>query len=111
MKTTKLIYTAFAVVLSAIGAVTAQGATGDLFASVNGDRPRDGGGFIYQYRPNGVQRIAASGASRPRGVAFAHGGSLFVANSAFDDVTGTFRVSIVTRDGVQSTLSGNLFAE
>src|SRR5438094_1991563 len=116
MKTiTKFVYAAFAVVILAVGAVTANGAPADLFASINGSGQNDGGS-INRYRPTGVFRPFASGLSRPRGVAFGTGGSLFVATSTFDDVTGTFQVSIVkiTPDGVQSTvatLSGDLFGE
>jgi len=116
MKTiTKLIYLAFTVVILAIGAVTANGAPNDLFVSVNGTA-NNGGGFIYEYNPGGVQSIFASGLSRPRGVAFDHFGNLFVVTNTFDSVSGTFQSSIVkiTPEGVQSTfatLSGNLFGE
>jgi sugar lactone lactonase YvrE len=116
MKTiTKSIYAAFASVLLGIGALTATGATGDLFTSVDGNGS-NGGGFIYQYRPSGLQRILASGLSRPRGVAFGHGGSLFVVTTTLDAVTGTFQESIVkiTPNGVQNTvatLSGDFFGE
>jgi len=73
MKTiTKLMYAAFTAVVLAIGAVTANGALNDLFASVNGDT-HNGGGFIYEYNPGGVQSIFASGLSRPRGMAPRHG--------------------------------------
>jgi sugar lactone lactonase YvrE len=110
---TKLIYSAFAVVILAIGAVTTNGALNDLFASVNGDT-HNGGGFIYKYTPGGVQSTFAAGLSRPRGVAFDHFGNLFVVTNTFDDVSGTFQPSIVkiTPDGVQSTLatiSGDFF--
>jgi DNA-binding beta-propeller fold protein YncE len=96
-------------------AVTANGAPGDLFASINGTG-ENGGGSINQYMPTGVFRTIASGLSRPRGVAFGPGGSLFVATNTFDDVTGTFQVSVVkiTSRGVQNTiatLSGNFFGE
>src|SRR5215470_7103610 len=113
MKTiTKLIYLAFTVVILAIGAVTANGAPNDLFVSVNGNT-QNGGGFIYEYNPGGVQSIFAAGLSRPRGVAFDPSGNLFVATNTFDSVSGTLQVSIVkiTPGGVQSTfatLSGNL---
>ena len=113
MKTiTKLIYLAFTVVILAIGAVTANGAPNDLFVSINGDG-NNGGGSIYQYTPTGVQSIFASALSEPRGVAFGHGGNLFVANTTFDPGSQTFQVTIVkiTPGGVQSTfatLSGNL---
>jgi hypothetical protein len=116
MKTiTKLIYLAFTVVILAIGAVTANGAPNDLFVSINGTA-NNGGGFIYEYNPGGVQSIFASGLSRPRGVAFDHFGNLFVVTNTFDSVSGTFQPSIVkiTPDGVQSTfatLSGNLFGQ
>jgi len=91
----------------------ANGATGDLFASINGTAGNSGGS-IYDYTP--LQTTFASGLSRPRGLAFNRFGSLFVVNSTFDGVTGTFQVSIVkiTSDGVQNTvatLSGDLFGE
>jgi len=114
MKTiTNLIYAAFAAVILATGAVTANGAVNDLFASVNG-AANNGGGFIYEYNPGGVQSIFASGLSRPRGVAFDHFGNLFVATNTFDSVSGTFQPSIVkiTPGGVQSTfatISGDFF--
>jgi hypothetical protein len=110
---TKLIYAAFVAVTLAIGAVAANGAVNDLFASVNG-AGNNGGGFIYEYTPAGVQSIFASGLSRPRGVAFDHFGNLFVVTNTFDAVSGTFQPSIVkiTSDGVQSTfatISGDFF--
>jgi sugar lactone lactonase YvrE len=107
MKTgTRLIYVAFAIVMLAISAVTANGALNDLYASVNG-AANNGGGFIYQYNPGGVQRIFASGLSEPRGVAFDHFGNLFVANNFFDDNSQTFQGTIVriTPDGVRSTFA------
>jgi sugar lactone lactonase YvrE len=114
MKTiTKFIYAAFAAVILATGAVTANGAVNDLFASVNGNGD-NGGGFIYQFTPTGVQTTFASGLSRPRGVAFDHFGNLFVVTNTFDSVSGTFQPSIVkiTPGGVQSTfatISGDFF--
>jgi hypothetical protein len=116
MKTiTKLLYLAFAVVSLAIGAVTAQGTPNDLFASVNGDT-QNGGGFIYEYNPAGVQSIFALGLSRPRGVAFDHFGNLFVATNTFDSVSGTVQSSIVkiTPAGVQTTfatINGDFFGQ
>jgi hypothetical protein len=90
MKTiTKFIYTAFASVTLAIGAVTAQGAVGDLFASING--PTDCGfdqnfaGAIFHYNPTGVLKGRSGGLSRPRGLAFDSVGNLFVATTCFDD--------------------------
>ena len=114
MKTiTRFIYAAFAAVALAVGAVTANGAVNDLYASVNGDT-HNGGGFIYEYNPGGVQSTFAAGLSRPRGVAFDHSGNLFVVTNTFDSVSGTFQPSIVkiTPDGVQSTfgtISGDFF--
>ena len=66
---TRLLYLAFAVVGLAAGAVTAQGALGDLFASINGTGD-NGGGFIYQYTPDGMHTTFGSGLSQPRGMAF-----------------------------------------
>jgi len=106
MKTiTKLIYTTFAVVILPIGAVTANGALNDLFASINGSAD-NGGGFIYQYTPGGVQSTFASGLSRPRGIAFDHFGNLLVATNSCD-VSGNCQGAIVqiTPDGVQSTFA------
>src|SRR5215472_17392809 len=91
-----------AAVSLAIGAVTAKGAPNDLFVSIDGDG-NNGGGFIYEYNPGGVQSIFAAGLSLPRGVAFDHFGNLFVVTNTFDAVSGTFQPSIVkiTPDGVQ----------
>lgn len=114
MKTiTNLIYSTFAVVMLAIGAISANGAVNDLFASVNGNT-NNGGGFIYESNRGGVQRIFASGLSRPRGLAFDHFGNLFVVTNTFDSVSGTIQPSIVkiTPDGAQSTfatISGDFF--
>jgi hypothetical protein len=106
MKTiTKFTYTAFAAVVLAIGAVTANGGAKDLYASVNGNG-LDNGGFIYQITPTGMESIFASGLSRPRGVAFDQSGNLFVANETCDN-TGTCQGTIVkiTPGGVQSTFA------
>ena len=111
MKTiTKLIYSAFVVVVLAIGALTAQGALNDLFTTINGTGD-NGAGSIYQYTPNGVQSIFASGLSRPRGMAFDHFGNLFVANSTLD-VNQTLQGTIIkiTPGGVQS-LFANVLAQ
>ena len=116
MKTiTKFISAVFAAVILATGAVTANGTLNDLFASVNG-AANNGGGFIYQYNPGGVQSTFAAGLSRPRGVAFDHSGNLFVVTNTLDSVSGTFQPSIVkiTPDGVQSTfatISGDFFGQ
>src|SRR5437667_7537094 len=55
----------------------AKGATGDLFASINGF-PGQGRFFIYDYTPLQTT-FASSGIPRPRGVAFDSVGNLFVA--------------------------------
>ena len=84
MKTiTKFIYSAFVIVVVATGAVTANAAPGDLFASINGTGT-NGGGSIYQYTPDGLQTTFASGLSRPRGVAFDSVSNLYVATTSFD---------------------------
>jgi hypothetical protein len=81
MKTiSNLICAAFAIAVVAISAVTANGAPGDLIASINGAL-QNGEGFIYSYTPNGVQSTFASGLSRPRGLAFDSVGNLFVATN------------------------------
>ena len=95
----------------AIGAVIANGAPGDLFVSINGDG-NNGGGFIYEYNPGGVQSTFAAGLSRPRGVAFDHFGNLFVVTNTFVSGSQTLVTIVkITPGGVQSTfatLSGNL---
>ena len=80
----KSIYLAFAAVVVAMGAVTANGAVGDLFVSSNGN-DENGGGFIYEYTPAGVQTTFASGPriSHPRGLAFDSAGNLFVATTMY----------------------------
>jgi len=106
MKTiSKLIYSALAIAILGIGAVTANATLNDLFASINGSGD-NGGGFIYQYTPSGVQGVFASGLSRPRGVKFDHLGNLFVATETCD-ASGNCQGSIVkiTPDGVQSTFA------
>src|SRR6266496_340996 len=108
MKTvTKFIYAAFAVVFLALGTVTANGARGDLFASI------DGTDSIYQYTPDGVQSTFASVPSFPRGVAFDHGANLFVATSPFNGSEFEAAVVKITPGGVQSTFAsfGNYFLE
>jgi len=72
---TKIIYAVFAVVILAVGTFTVHGASGDLFASIEGI------GSIYQYTPTGVQTTFASGLSHPRGLAFDSASNLFVATN------------------------------
>jgi hypothetical protein len=106
MKTiTKFIYAAVAVVI-AMGAVTANGAVNDLFASVNG-AANNGGGFIYEYTPPGVQSIFASGVSRPRGVDFDQSSNLFVAINTLDPISGNTTGAIlkIAPDGTQTTFA------
>jgi len=96
---------AFTALFLVTGGVKAQGALNDLFASINGSGD-NGGGFIYQYTPTGLQTVFASGLSRPRGVVFDHFGNLFVASTTCD-VNGNCQGSIVkiTPEGVQSTFA------
>jgi sugar lactone lactonase YvrE len=111
-KITKFIYAAFASVILATGALTAHGAPSDLFASINGVY-ENGAGSIYQYRPDGRNRVFASGLSQPRGVTFDHFGNLFVTNNTCETACQLTIVKI-TPDGVQSTfatLSGDLYGE
>jgi glucose/arabinose dehydrogenase len=115
---TKLIYAALAVVSLAIGGVTAQGALNDLFASINGTAD-NGGGFIYEYTPSGVQSTFASGLSRPRGVAIDSAGNLLVAVNDWDGSPNCCQGTIlkILPDGTQTTFadvtapSGYVFLE
>ena len=114
MKTiTRLIYAAFPVVILALGALTANGAPGDLFASVNGG-PGNGVGSIYQYTPDGVQSTFASGLSRPRGLAFDSVGNLFVATNFLDNTGYHATILKFTPDGTQevfAVIPGSFFAQ
>jgi hypothetical protein len=105
-KITKLIYAAFTIVMLAMGAITAKGALNDLYTSINGDGA-NGGGFIYQYTPTGVQSIFASSLDRPRGVAFGSSSNLFVATSTLDPNTGNLTGAIlkIAPDGTQTTFA------
>lgn len=108
MKTiTKFVYSAFAIASLAIGAVTANGAVNDLFASVNGSFSANGAGSIYHYTSTGVRSIFASGLSRPRGVAFDQFANLFVATNTVDPRTGTESAAIlkILPDGTQTTFA------
>ena len=55
-KIIKVIYAAFALLTLTMGAVTSHGALNDLFASIGGNGD-NGGGFVYQYTPIGVQSL------------------------------------------------------
>src|SRR5690242_15581939 len=77
----KYICSVLPVVGVAIAALTADGAPGDLFASVNGGFSGTAVGSIYQYTPDGAQSTLVSGLIHPRGLAFDSKGNLFVASS------------------------------
>jgi len=81
----------------------ANGATGDLFASINGNT-HNFGGSIYDYTP--LQTTFASGLSRPRGLAFDSVGNLFVATNTRDSMD-HFQGTIFkfTPDAVMSTFA------
>lgn len=78
------ILSAFAVVIIVISGSTADGAPGDLFASINGG-PGNGAGAIYQYAPDGTKTLFAYGLNQPRGLAFDSAGNLFVATNFCDE--------------------------
>ncbi len=106
---TKIIYSALTVAILAMGTLTANGASGDLFASIDAG---PGNGSIYQYTPTGVQTTFASGLSHPRGLAFDSAGNVFVATSFCQAVCHNTILKI-TPDGTQTvfaTLAG-FFAE
>jgi len=90
----------------------ANGATGDLFSSINGFPGRQLG-FIYDYTPLQTT-FASSNIALPRGVAFDSVGNFFVATNPLDD-SGIFHAAIVKirPDGTQSTFAslGNYFLE
>jgi sugar lactone lactonase YvrE len=104
---TRVIYSAFVVVILALWPLAANGAPGGLFASVN-RIAANGEGAIYQYTPGGVQTIFTSGLSQPRGVGFDSVGNLFVATNvcvgARCEVTRPL-VLKVTPDGTQNVFT------
>jgi DNA-binding beta-propeller fold protein YncE len=113
MRLAKNILAGFAVAILAIATLTAHGAPGDLFASINGG-PGNGVGSIYTYTPNGVQMTFASGLTRPRGLAFDSVGNLIVATTFCG--TGNCQPTIlkITQDGAQDVFAiipGTLFAQ
>ena len=97
----KLAYVSLAIAVLAIGAVTANGELGDLFASLTGTGV-NGGGFLYRYTSNGMQSTLASGVSRPNGLAFDHFGNLFVATTTFDGTAYQGAILKITPLGEQS---------
>ena len=101
---TNLIYVALTTVSFGLGAVTANGELGDLFASLTGTG-ENGGGFIYRYTPTGVQSTLASGISRPHGVALDHFANLFVASTTLNRTSYQGTIFKITPLGVQSTFA------
>jgi len=106
MKTiTKFVYLAFAIASLAIGAVTANGAVNDVFASVNGLFSANRAGSIYHYTSTGVRSIFSSGLSRPRGVAFDQFANLFVATNTSHNGTVSAAILKILPDGTQTTFA------
>ncbi len=88
----------------------ANGATGDLFASIN--YTQNGQGAIYDYTPLQTT-FASSGLLSPRGVAFDSVGNFFVATSPFDDPSFQATIVKIAPEGTQSAFAtlGNYFLE
>src|SRR4029077_9882968 len=106
MKTiTKFVYSAFAIASLAIGAVTANGAVNDVFASVNGLFSANRAGSIYHYTSTGVRSIFSSGLSRPRGVAFDQFANLFVATNTSHNGTVSAAILKILPDRTQTTFA------
>jgi sugar lactone lactonase YvrE len=87
----------------------AKGATGDLFASINGGNR---GRPIYDYTP--LQTAFTADLPFARGLAFDSVGNLFVATNLCDDVACYATILKITPAGTQSTfatLSDGFFAE
>jgi hypothetical protein len=113
MKTiAKFIYPALAGLALVLAAVTptANGAPGDLFASVNGNGQEDErpglqvpGGSIFQYTPDGLYNMFGPALSQPRGMAFDSDGNLFVATNVWITYPTVCLASIlkITPGGVQ----------
>ncbi|SRR6266404_2022807 len=81
MKTiTKFIYAAFAVVIVAIGTITANGTPGDIVVTINGGN--GGNGYIYTYAGGQPPPLPYPFGNYLRGVAFDNVGNLFVVNHA-----------------------------
>src|SRR5882724_7745777 len=90
----------FAFVVLAIGALTANGAPGDLFASDNL------GGTIYKFAPDGTWSIFATGLNDPEGLAFDSAGYLFVADSGTG--SGDGKIYKFAPDGTRSIFATGL---
>ncbi len=111
--TVKIIHSGFAIaILAAMGALVANGESGDLFVSVNGT---PGNGFICKYNPNGVRNTLAYGLSRPRGLAFDSVGNLFAATNYCDATTWCHPTILKIAPGgataIFATIPDSFFAE
>jgi DNA-binding beta-propeller fold protein YncE len=109
-----IIVAALAAALLAVTGATANGAPGDLFASINGGSG-NGIGAIYQYASNGVQSTFASGLNQPRGLAFDSAGNLFVATNFCEETSSCYPTILkIAPDGTQNTFAtipDSFFAE
>jgi sugar lactone lactonase YvrE len=108
----RFVYLVLVAVTLAIDPLSAQGAPGDLFASIDTSFG-NGVGAIYQYTPAGVQTTLASGLSRPRGLAFDSAGNLLVATN-FCDAICHARILKIAPDGahdVFATLPNSFFGQ
>jgi sugar lactone lactonase YvrE len=112
MKTiTKFIYAAFAGVILTLGALTAEGAPGDLFEADYCS------GTIYKFAPDGTRTTFATGVSRPDGLAFDSAGNLFAGSNccgvifkfAPDGAQTIFASGLAHPSGLAFDSAGNLF--
>src|SRR6266536_2634072 len=92
---TKLIYSVFAVVTLAIGVITANAATGDIFVSDSAE------GVIYKIAPDGTGGVFVSGLGNASGLAFDSAGYLFAA----DENTAIYKIA---PDGTRSIFATGL---
>lgn len=102
----KKLWTAFTTTLLVLACTlfsTANGAPGDIFASID-SRSGNGNDSIYQYTPAGVQTTFASGLSSPRGLAFDSAGNLFVATN-FCQGACQNTILKITPDGMQTVFA------
>src|SRR5207249_2294855 len=97
MKTvTNIIFGAYAVVILAMGAVTANATPGDLYEA-------DGGsGNIYKFTPSGTQSTFASGLGSVSGMAFDSAGNLYASSFYAGEILK------FTPDGTQTTFASGL---